>query len=97
MIHELKFSDQYFEDVLHGRKCFELRNNDRGYLVDDTLMLREINSFIIYTGRWMRVSVTYVFDDTRYGLPENMVILGLSEVEANGENDLDFSELHPEN
>lgn len=33
MIHDVKVSWMYFEDVLSGKKPFELRWDDRGYAV----------------------------------------------------------------
>lgn len=41
-VHELKCAQPHFDDVASGRKTAELRLDDRGYEVGDTLRLREI-------------------------------------------------------
>ena len=39
--HILKIVPPYFDSVASGRKTMELRKDDRGYAVGDTLILRE--------------------------------------------------------
>jgi len=56
MIHELKTWPEYFEEILTGKKTFEVRKNDRDYKVGDTLILKEfkligIDDKLNYTGR----------------------------------------------
>lgn len=41
MIHDLKITPKYFDDVWNGIKRFELRKDDRDYQIGDTLLLRE--------------------------------------------------------
>lgn len=41
MHHELKTWPRYFDAVKRGDKSFEVRRDDRGYAVGDTLVLRE--------------------------------------------------------
>jgi ASC-1-like (ASCH) protein len=41
MEHELKIYPKYFEDVILGKKTFEIRKNDRKYCVGDVLLLKE--------------------------------------------------------
>ena len=38
MIHELKIKDEYLDNLISGKKKFEIRYNDRDYQLDDTLM-----------------------------------------------------------
>lgn len=40
-IHFLKVSPQYFRDVVSGDKMFEIRKDDRGFMLYDTLVLME--------------------------------------------------------
>lgn len=64
-IHELKILPMYFDDVASGRKSFEVRYDDRGYLVGDILHLREFDNYE-YTGRDILAEVTYILDDSRF-------------------------------
>ena len=41
MIHELKCFPEYFQDVIDGKKTFEIRLHDRPYQVGDLLALNE--------------------------------------------------------
>ncbi|KAF1309214.1 DUF3850 domain-containing protein [Streptococcus sanguinis] len=50
MIHQIKISNQFFDDVQSGKKNFELRKDDREYQVGDTLFMSEIADGIL-TGR----------------------------------------------
>lgn len=62
--HELKTWPQYFEGVYQGRKGFEFRKNDRDYKVGDTLVLQEwFPKEEWYSGREVKVSVTYILQD----------------------------------
>lgn len=63
MIHELKILSEFFDEVLFGKKTFEVRYDDRGYQVGDVLILKEINRDDegSYTGREIAVDVTYIY------------------------------------
>lgn len=41
MIHQLKLHPRYFEMTLIGRKPWELRKDDRGFMEGDQLLMRE--------------------------------------------------------
>lgn len=58
MVHELKIWPEYFEAVCNGTKTFELRRNDRGFQVGDTLILKEWKDE--YTGRQVTCEVSYI-------------------------------------
>lgn len=76
-VHELKTWPEFFEPVLTLRKTFELRLNDRGYQVDDTLHLCEWNPAArAYTGRQILKRVTYVLEGSPW-LSEGYVCMGL--------------------
>jgi hypothetical protein len=67
MIHELKISPVFFEDVLAGKKTFELRQNDRPYHAGDLLALNEYDANSKrYTGASCVVYVDYILADEQY-------------------------------
>jgi hypothetical protein len=41
--HDLKTIQPYFDDIVAGRKTFEMRLNDRQFQPGDTVTLREFN------------------------------------------------------
>lgn len=49
-IHDIKCLPEYFDAVLMQRKTFELRKDDRRYMVGDAVILREWEDGS-YTGR----------------------------------------------
>lgn len=78
MEHELKCWPEYFEDVMSGRKPFEVRIDDRPYHSGDTLRLREwLKVEKCYTGREVRREVTYVLHDPAF-CKTGYVVLGLA-------------------
>jgi len=67
MIHELKTWPPYFQDILDGKKTFEIRKNDRDFKVGDTLRLMEWNPVTkSYTGRKVDVTVRYMLDLSKF-------------------------------
>lgn len=73
--HELKTLPTFFEEVYTGRKTFEIRKDDRGFRVSDTLWLREFNPVGgVYTGRSCTKRVTYI---TNFAQQEGVVVMGL--------------------
>lgn len=75
-VHEVKLSSQFFDDVVSGKKRFELRKNDRDYHKGDYLVLNEMKNGLL-TGRNVKVLVTY-FLDGYDGLLDDYCILGIS-------------------
>ena len=81
--HDLKVWPDYFSAVDCGEKPFEVRKNDRGYQVGDTLRLREYAPGPDeYTGREIERTVTYLIsgDDVMgyaFGVRSGFVIMGL--------------------
>jgi len=58
---EKKIWPEYFQDVLNGKKTFELRLNDFDIAEGDTLVLKEWNPETkTYTGRELERKVGYV-------------------------------------
>ena len=75
MIHRIKLSYLYFNDVQNGKKNFELRKDDRNYQVGDKLLLSEVKDNVL-TGREVEVDVVYKLADYT-GLEAGYCILGI--------------------
>lgn len=76
MIHDLKILSQYFEDIVMGRKNFELRKDDGDFAVGDEVILREWDGE--YTGKRVHRYISYVLRNCpEYGLMEGYCIIGL--------------------
>lgn len=73
--HQIEIEARYFGDVCAGRKAFELRKNDRGYRVGDTLEMLEYKDGK-YTERAVRAEITFVLEG-HTGLKEGYCILGI--------------------
>ena len=83
MIHQLKTETEYFNDVISGKKPFEVRKNDRNFMVGDFLGLNELTDHKVdskenhaETGRCCLVEITYVLTDPRF-VKEGYVVLGI--------------------
>jgi len=81
--HELKVWPEYFQALLTGEKTFEIRKDDRGFVVGDVLFLREYSPGPDeYTGReiWRRVTYILKGDDPTafaFGLRAGFVAMAL--------------------
>ncbi|MDF2004201.1 DUF3850 domain-containing protein [Bacillus pumilus] len=63
MLHNLKINREFFNPVLEQTKTFEIRKNDRGFCVGDTVILNEWdNQTNQYTGRNVKIKITYMTD-----------------------------------
>ena len=62
MTHNLKIKMEYFEAVLNGLKAFEIRYNDRNFKVFDYVYLNEVDDKFDFTGRSIKVKITYITD-----------------------------------
>lgn len=80
--HELKTWQSYFHALADGTKTFELRRDDRGFQVGDTLRLRETEyGSGRYTGREERRVITYILRrEEDLGLIDGFAILSLGNV-----------------
>lgn len=85
MIHQVKCINPFFEDVMAGRKTFEIRKNDRDYKVGDLMILREYSlEREKYMGRRYLVEITYIYEGSKhgkFGLHKGFVILGVRNFE----------------
>lgn len=77
-IHVLKIMPIYFQDVIEGRKKFEVRRNDRDFKVGDIVILKEFE-YGKYTGRTHTTRITYILDDAEY-CKDGYVIFGIGEL-----------------
>ena len=78
MTHDLKLWSEYFKDVANGNKTFEVRKNDRGYKVGDTLILKEYcPTSKAYTGKELSRKVSYVLEDGNFGIEKGFVVMGI--------------------
>jgi len=84
MVHELKTWSKYFNMIKSGEKPFELRKNDRGFLVGHELLLREYNpEKQSYTGQMLSRKITCVLEGSeaeQFGLKPGYCIMGLTEI-----------------
>jgi len=61
MIHNLKCQQLWFDDIINGKKQFEIRKDDRNYEVGDFILLEEWNPEIKkYSGRGITITITYL-------------------------------------
>jgi hypothetical protein len=91
MEHELKTDPQPFDDMAAGLKTFELRKDDRGFQVGDTLRLRRtvFDSVDMAADPWrfklaycddaplVRI-VTHILRGPAYGLAEGWVAMSVA-------------------
>jgi hypothetical protein len=82
MKHELKCNPIYFQATWEGRKPFEIRKNDRGFQVGETVVLKEYDFagdyFDCYTGREITAEIIYLFND--FGLEPSYCVFGIKEI-----------------
>jgi len=84
--HLLKTWPVFFNAIRDGRKTFEIRLDDRGFSVGDTLILRKWEpADLEWTcPREQEIrKVTYILRDTDYaGIVPGYVVMGLAKEEA---------------
>lgn len=80
MIHELKCEPECFQEVADGDKLFEVRLNDRKFMVGDFIALNECEhnegmALDNYTGRSVLARISYILDNEQFCKP-GFVIMG---------------------
>ena len=77
MIHQIVILDRFYDDIEVGGKRFEVRLDDRGYQVDDVLVMRETKEAKL-TGRIVYALVTYIHrNDSDFSfLLDGYIIMG---------------------
>lgn len=87
--HTLKTDPEVFQAVVAGLKTYEIRKDDRGFQVGDTLDLLETVSTgaemaagapLEYTGGQWMVEVTHILRGPVYGLADGWVIMSIRPV-----------------
>ncbi len=79
--HALKVWPEFFGSLENFAKPFEVRRDDRGFKVDDILVLREWSEADGYSGRELRRRVTYTLRGGQFGIERGFVVLGLCDVD----------------
>lgn len=75
-IVEKKILPEYFNEVIHDRKKFEIRKDEDNLQIGDAVVLREWDGEK-YTGREVGRHIVYVLRDVpEYGLMPRYVIFG---------------------
>ena len=69
--HDLKIEERYLEEVIAGRKTFEIRFNDRDYQVGDTVSLINSNLPTIHA------TIGYI---TKFQQQNNYVVFSLTDI-----------------
>lgn len=84
MEHKLKILSRYYEAIRQGKKTFEVRKDDRPFQEGDTLLLEECvtPNGCGYTGREMKVDVTYILRDSEY-VKDGYCIMGIKIISTN--------------
>lgn len=77
--HHIKLSIQFCGDVLNGNKCFEVRENDRGYQKGDLVQFEpyDPNKLCHHPIEDRTYVITYVLNG--WGLKNGFVAFGIKE------------------
>lgn len=81
-VHVLKCWPEPFAAIVAGGKRYEIRRDDRGYGIDDVLILLEFCPASYrgderYTGAVQRVVVDHITKGGDFGLPKELCVLGI--------------------
>lgn len=84
MTHYLKIKEEFFIDILNGRKTFELRKNDRNYQVGDLVHFINLDG-MDFIGLYKHFDNLYVIDYVlkdvpEYGLSKGYCIFSIKEL-----------------
>lgn len=77
-VHRLKTHEAFFTPLATELKMFEVRRDDRGYAVNDVLILEEwVPGSERYTGSFVVRRVMYKLDGGQFGIEPGFCVLGL--------------------
>lgn len=81
-VHNIKLLKDFADDVLNGRKNFEIQENDRGYQAGDkvrfTVVLSSGLSDSLHPLNEKLYEITYVLSG--WGLKDNFVVFGIKDI-----------------
>jgi len=83
-VHDLKTVKPYFGLMQEGVKDFDIRFDDKDFLVGDTLNFQEYK-YRDLTGECVQKRIKYILRKFK-GLQKGYVVLGLENIEADREN-----------
>lgn len=76
--HHLKTWPEFFEPIQLGEKKFEVRKNDRDFMIGDILILEEYDPETeTYTGRIMKRTVSYTLLGGQFGIEEGYIVMSI--------------------
>lgn len=85
MRHELKTWPEAFDAVAGGRKTWEIRLDDRGFKLGDTVVLCRYDPDLRggqYTGERCQKRVGFMLRGPDFGIPSGFVIFTLEPIEG---------------
>ena len=77
--HRMKCWPEPFAAILLGEKTAEVRRDDRGFAVDDELLLCEWDQLLErHTGREIVVVVRHIVPGGTFGLPSGLCVMSIA-------------------
>ena len=76
MTHELKILPKYYDEIIRGKKNFEIRKNDRDFKKEDVVILKEFVDGD-YTGKYIKAIIDYIFHGGSYGLEKGYCVFSI--------------------
>ncbi len=81
MLHALKTVQPFFDDIIHQKKKFEVRKDDRPFEQGDDIVLQEWDSEgKRYTGYEWRGKISYIMRDAEF-CKKGYCIFGIEPIE----------------
>lgn len=81
-LHKIKIREEFADDVFSGNKCFEVRENDRGYQKGDLVQFEVVDSMNINRYHKLddvKFAITYVLSG--WGIKDNYVVFGIRRID----------------
>lgn len=84
--HILKTHPEEFAATRCWQKQFEFRNNDRGFVPGDILVLREFDPVKGYTGEALLRTVDFILPSGKFGVPDGYCCMSIGSVNEHTAN-----------